>query len=99
MAPDTGRFIQELMAEFEHSLESIKTRLSVEKPDETFSTTNVIGALHLIALKYALSRGVPPDRFIQAMRAVADQLDTEFQTKTGLFAQLVVQETKEEPCT
>jgi hypothetical protein len=86
MDRDTARFIQELSKEVEQALEMVKVRMSVADPAKTFTTSNTIAALHLITLDYALRHGVDAEKFLAAMRSLADSLDVQLQTKTGVFA-------------
>ena len=86
MTKDDIRFVEELRVEFKQALEMVKTRISVDDPEKTFSCSNIIGALNLVSLEYALQRGVTPENFVAAMKAAAGQLEGEMATRTGLFA-------------
>ena len=81
---DTTRFVKELSYEFEHALDLVKTRLTVSS--DTFSTVQIIGTLHVIALEYALKNGISAPDFIAAMRAVASKLEFDLKAKSGFFA-------------
>jgi hypothetical protein len=86
MDHDDVRFVEELRVEFRQALSMVQTRLSVSEPEKTFSPSNIIGAMNLLALEYCLEHGVPPQNFIAAMKAAGSQLELEMTTRTGLFA-------------
>jgi len=86
MADDSERFRQELRTEIKQVITMVQTRLAVSDPEVTFSLTNVIATLYMVALECALHAGVSAERFITSMRASADQLEQQLQTRTGIFA-------------
>lgn len=85
---DTQRFIAELRQELRQALELLRARMSVDSPAETFSPSHITGAMVMLALEQSLHAGISPQNFIDALRAAANQLDIELQTKTGFFAQI-----------
>ena len=87
-AKDTARFVEETRREVAQALEMVRTRLSVDNPEETFSISHITGALVVVAMDEALKRGATPQKFIAALRGAADHLDAELQTQSGFFAQI-----------
>jgi hypothetical protein len=85
---DLDRAAYELREEILRAISMVQTRTLVDDSAETFSIANVIGIMNMTALEYAVQRGIPPQKFIEAMHAAADQLDKELQTRTGLFAKI-----------
>jgi hypothetical protein len=60
-------------------------RISDEK--EAFSPAMVMSGLSYAGLHYALNNGLTPAQFIAAIRAMANQLEVEWTTKSGMFAE------------
>jgi len=79
------RVVQEYRTEVYLLVEQLKGRLTVSNPKFAFSPVMVTAGLAYAALHYSLDNGLRPEQFVAAIRALADQLELEWTTKSGMF--------------
>jgi len=88
------RIIEEYRPEVLMMIEQMKVRVQImcaqgriSDEKEAFSPAMVMSGLSYAGLHYALNNGLTPPQFIAAIRAMAAQLETDWTTKSGMFAE------------